>query len=101
MPTAPLRTRRSTEKHAFGKLSLESSSEHHSLPPRKKPGAERPWVCRPLSPRARERARRLAAKPREGCLPGLGSGAVREGGPFSRPHSSAAEGLRKRLPLRQ
>ena len=54
MATAPPRTRCSTEKHAFGKLSLESSSEHHSLPSKKEAWSQAALGVRAVSLRARE-----------------------------------------------
>ena len=62
MPTAPPRTRCSSEKHAFGKLSLESSSKHHSLPSEKEAWSRAALGVRALSLRARECARQVEAE---------------------------------------
>ena len=62
MATAPPRTRCSMEKHAFGKLSLENSSGHHSLPSEKEAWSRAALGVRALSLRAREWARQVEAE---------------------------------------
>ena len=68
-----------------------------ALAPRSKPEAELPAASRPLSPREKAWPRRGWRKPQGGCVPGLRSGAVLEGGPRPGPQRSPSQGRRERL----
>ena len=79
------------------RLAWNPRGSSTALPPIGKPEAELASANRPLSRRENAWPWRGWRKPKGGCLPGLRSGAVLEGGPRPRPQRSTSQGRRKRL----